>query len=97
MLWANVPVRVVLPGVSAFSLLPQLGENVQLTNTLVPPFRSAFPNLERPMKIEIVVDPVNLPGQSLVSRVAPAPAPATEGPTDAPRYAKDLLSRGGET
>jgi THO complex subunit 4 len=26
------------------------------------------------MKIEIVVDPINLPGQSLASRVAPAPA-----------------------
>jgi len=29
---------------------------------------------KRPMKIEIVVDPINLPGQSLASRVAPAPA-----------------------
>jgi THO complex subunit 4 len=29
------------------------------------------------MKIEIVVDPINLPGQSLVSRVAPAPTVAT--------------------
>jgi len=32
---------------------------------------------KRPMKIEIVVDPVNLPGQSLASRVAPAPAAAS--------------------
>ena len=42
------------------------------------------------MKIEIVVDPVNLPGQSLASRVAPAPV--TNGTAEAPRYDKDLLS-----
>jgi hypothetical protein len=41
------------------------------------------------MKIEIVVDPVNLPGQSLASRVAPAPT--TNGTADAPRYGKDTL------
>jgi len=40
---------------------------------------------KRPMKIEIVVDPVNLPGQSLASRVAPAPATTTNGTTDVPR------------
>jgi len=36
---------------------------------------------KRPMKIEIVVDPINLPGQSLASRVAPAPVAVvtTEG------------------
>jgi len=45
------------------------------------------------MKIEIVVDPVNLPGQSLASRVAPAPATATNGTTEAPRYGEDPLSR----
>lgn len=45
------------------------------------------------MKIEIIVDPVNLPSQSLASRVAPAPATATNGTTDAPRYDEDPLCR----
>jgi hypothetical protein len=45
------------------------------------------------MKIEIVVDPVNLPSQSLASRVAPAPATDTNGTIDAPRYGEDPLSR----
>lgn len=45
------------------------------------------------MKIEIVVDPVSIPGQSLASRVAPAPATATNGTTDVPRYGEDPLSR----
>jgi len=45
------------------------------------------------MKIEIVVDPVNLPSQSLASRVAPAPTTATNGTTDAPRYGEDPLTR----
>ncbi|KAF9652334.1 hypothetical protein BDM02DRAFT_3081169, partial [Thelephora ganbajun] len=49
---------------------------------------------KRPMKIEIVVDPVNLPGQSLASRVAPAPAPATNGTTDAPRRGGPRRGRG---
>lgn len=44
------------------------------------------------MKIEIVVDPVSLPGQSLASRVAPAPATVTNGTTDAPRYDEDSIS-----
>jgi len=49
---------------------------------------------KRPMKIEIVVDPVNLPGQSLASRVAPAPAIATNGTTDAPRRGGPRRGRG---
>ena len=44
------------------------------------------------MKIEIVVDPVNLPSQSLASRVAPAPVTTTNGTTDVPRYDKDPIS-----
>lgn len=44
------------------------------------------------MKIEIVVDPVNLPSQSLASRVAPAPVTATNGTTDAPRYGEAPIS-----
>ena len=75
----------------------QPGENVQLTNILVPLFHSAFSTIERPMKIEIVVDPVNIPSQSLASRVAPAPTTATTGATDTPRYGKDPLSFGAET
>lgn len=49
------------------------------------------------MKIEIIVDPVNLSAQSLASRVAPAPAPVTTGTTDAPRYGEDPVSRGTKT
>jgi hypothetical protein len=49
------------------------------------------------MKIEIVVDPVTIPAQSLASRVAPAPTTATTGTTDAPRYGEDPLSRGAKT
>lgn len=45
------------------------------------------------MKIEIVVDPVIHPAQSLASRVAPAPTPSTNEIT-APRYGKDPLSPG---
>jgi len=45
------------------------------------------------MKIKIVVDPVSIPSQSLASRVAPAPAMATNGTTDVPRYSKDPLPR----
>jgi len=47
---------------------------------------------KRPMKIEIVVDPVNLPGQSLASRVAPAPA--TNGTAEAPRRGGPRRGRG---
>ncbi|KAF9788635.1 hypothetical protein BJ322DRAFT_1099100 [Thelephora terrestris] len=47
---------------------------------------------KRPMKIEIVVDPVNLPGQSLASRVAPAPT--TNGTADAPRRGAPRRGRG---
>ena len=43
------------------------------------------------MKIEIVVDPINMPAQSLASRVAPAPITATTGTTDTPRYGEDPL------
>lgn len=46
------------------------------------------------MKIEIVVDPVNLPGQSLASRVAPPPAPATNGTSDVPRRGGPKRARG---
>ena len=49
------------------------------------------------MKIEIVVDPVNIPAQSLASRVAPAPTPSTNGTTDAPRYGDGHLLRGAKT
>jgi len=49
---------------------------------------------KRPMKIEIVVDPVNLPSQSLASRVAPAPVTATNGTTDAPRRGGPRRGRG---
>ena len=45
----------------------------------------------------MVVDGVNLPAQSLASRVAPVPAPGPRGTTDAPRYGKDPLSRGAKT
>lgn len=49
------------------------------------------------MKIEIVVDPVNIPGQSLASRVAPAPAPGSNEITEAPRYGKDqFTARNGD-
>ena len=61
------------------------------------PFRSAFSTLERPMKIEIVVDPVNIPAQSLASRVAPAPTVTTTETVDAPRYGEDPLSCGVKT
>jgi len=49
---------------------------------------------KRPMKIEIVVDPVTIAGHSLASRVAPAPAPVTNGTTDAPRRGGPKRGRG---
>ena len=49
------------------------------------------------MKIEIVVDPVNISAQSLASRVAPAPAPGVNETIDAPRYDEGPLSCGART
>ena len=51
----------------------------QLTNCfLLSPCRSTLPSTERPMKIEIVVDPTRIaPAASLAARVEPSPAATT--------------------
>ena len=67
------PVRELLRRRICFLLTTlQPGENVQLTkHSRSAP--SAFTTFERPMKIEIVVDPSSLPSQSLARRVALVP------------------------
>ena len=57
-----------------------------------PTARRCLRPTERPMKIEIVVDPTKpAPAVSLVSRVAPAPAAAAPAAESVPRFAITFL------
>ncbi|KAI0064280.1 hypothetical protein BV25DRAFT_1990040 [Artomyces pyxidatus] len=95
------PARFRLPSFR----LPSNPLNARLTNlTLLLPaaivveFRSALPPAERPMKIEVVVDPSRLaPAPTLASRVAPATngAAAADGTQPARRGVGGARGRGG--
>ena len=91
------PVRTIASQAYSSPYYPPTRRERSTDTSSFHPFRSAFPTVERPMKIEIVVDPVSVPVQSLASRVAPAPTTATTGTTDAPRYGEGPLSRGAKT